>query len=262
MSISIIGGGAAGPAISSDMDKEAVHQTNSRFWDSKGNEVLGAIALPYYGAYITEESRKLFGDITGKRLLEIGCGSGESLCYLGEQAAVELWGMDISEQQIEKTKQVLAARGLSATLICSPMEAECGIPVDYFDIVYSVYAVGWTTDLEGTFRRIASYLKRGGSFIFSWSHPIHKCVAMDGGAFAFKKRYFDESWYSVTLGESTLTLCDRMLSTYINALAKAGFAIEQMIERSDETLLRNDDSDFAEKARMLPVTFVIKARKL
>jgi len=262
MSVSIIGGGAADPAVSSDISKDAVHQTNSRFWDTKGNEVLGAIALPYYGAYVSEESCKLFGDITGKRLLEIGCGSGESLCYLGEQAPAELWGMDISERQIEKAGQALAVRGLSATIICSPMEAECGIPADYFDIVYSVYAIGWTTDLEGTFQRIASYLKRGGLFIFSWSHPIHKCVAMEDDVLAFKKRYFDESWYSVTLGESTLTLCDRMLSTYINALAKAGFAIEQMIERTDETLLRNDDSDFAKKARMLPVAFVIKARKI
>ncbi len=50
--------------------------------------------------------------------------------------------------------------GLSATLICSPMEEECGIPENYFDFVYSVYAIGWTTDLEGTFRRIASYLKK------------------------------------------------------------------------------------------------------
>jgi len=262
MSISIIGGETARPAVSSNMGKDAVHQTNGLFWDTKGNEVLGATALPRYGAYISEESCKLFGNIAGKWLLEIGCGSGESLCYLGEQGAAELWGIDISRQQIEKTGQKLAARGLSATLICSPMEAECGIPADYFDIVYSVYAIGWATDLEGAFRRIASYLKQGGSFIFSWSHPIHKCVAMEGGALVFKKCYFDDSWYSLTLGDSTLTLCDRMLSTYINALAKAGFAIERMIERSDDELLRDDNSDFARKAEMLPVTFVIKAKKL
>ena len=40
------------------------------------------------------------------------------------------------------------------------MEEECGIPADYFDYVYSIYAIGWTTDLEGTFCRIATYLKK------------------------------------------------------------------------------------------------------
>ncbi|TGE36029.1 class I SAM-dependent methyltransferase, partial [Desulfosporosinus fructosivorans] len=66
------------------------------------------------------------------------------------------------------------------------------------------------------------------------------------------------------LDEGTLTLSDRKLSTYVNALAKAGFVIEQMIEQSDDEImqLRDDNSDYAKKAKMLPVTFIVKARKL
>lgn len=99
-------------------------------------------------------------------MLEIGCGDGQSLQYQGERKAAELWGMDISGKQIEKATQHLTACGLSAKLICSPMEEECNIPVDYFDFVYSIYAIGWTTDLEGTFGRIASYLKKM-AYLFS-----------------------------------------------------------------------------------------------
>ncbi|GIP25867.1 hypothetical protein J23TS9_09970 [Paenibacillus sp. J23TS9] len=260
----IIGGGEVGRAITVDMDKNSIHQTNSIFWDTKGNEILGATSLPYYGAFVSEEKCQLFGDVSGKKMLEIGCGSGQSLKYQGERNASELWGMDISENQIEKTSQLLTACGLSAKLVCSPMEEKCGIPEDYFDFVYSIYAIGWTTDLESTFCRIASYLKKDGVFIFSWSHPIHKCVVAENNMLQFKKCYFDESWYSVSLDESTLTLSDRKLSTYVNALSKAGFVIEQMIEQSDDEMLpsRGDNSDFAKKAKMLPVTFVIKARKL
>ena len=256
----IIGGGEVDVAFSVDMDKNVVHKTNSLFWDTKGNDVLGATALPLYGAFVSEEKCQLFGDVSGKRVLEIGCGSGQSLQYLGERQASELWGMDLSENQIEKTRQLLTAHGLSAQLICSPMEETCGIPEDYFDFVYSIYAIGWTTDLDSTFSRIASYLKKDGVFIFSWSHPIHKCVVAEDNKLVFKKCYFDESWYSVSLEDSTLTLSDRKLSTYVNALSKAGFVIEQMIEQSDDELIHN--SDFAKKAQMLPVTFVIKARKL
>lgn len=260
----IIGAGEVGSAITVEMDKNSIHKTNSIFWDTKGNEVLGATALPHYGAFVSEEKCQLFGDISDKKVLEIGCGSGQSLQYIGERKASELWGTDISEKQIEKTKHLLTSCGLSAKLICSPMEEECGIPENYFDFVYSVYAIGWTTDLEGTFSRIASYLKKDGVFIFSWSHPIHKCVAAENNTLAFKKSYFDESWYSVSLDEGTLTLSDRKLSTYVNALSKAGFVLEQMIEESDDEMLQSwdDNSDFAKKARMLPVTFVIKARKL
>lgn len=257
----MIGGSEVG-AIMVDIDKRSIHETNSLFWDTVGNDVLGATALPYYGAFVSEEKCHLFGDVSGKKLLEIGCGSGQSLQYLGERNASELWGMDLSENQIEKTKQLLTSHGLSAKLISSPMEEECGIPEDYFDFVYSIYAIGWTTDLEGTFRRIGSYLKKDGVFIFSWSHPVHKCVAAENDRLIFKKCYFDESWYSVTLGESTLTLSDRKLSTYVNTLAKAGFMIEQLIEESDDDIMQSRNSDFANKAKMLPVTFVIKARRL
>ena len=259
----IIGASEVGYAISVDMDKNNIHKTNSFFWSTKGNEVIGTTALPKYGAFVSEEKCHLFGDVSGKRLLEVCCGTGHSLKYHGDHKASELWGIDISEKQIEKAREYLALNGFSAKLICSPMEEDCGIPVDYFDYVYSVYGVGWTTNLEGTFCRIASYLKKDGVFIFSWSHPIHKCVAIENDALYFKKSYFDESWYSVALEGGTISLSDRKLSTYINALTKAGFAIVEMVEESDDEIIElHNGGDFAKKAKMIPVTFVIKARKL
>ena len=259
----IIGAGEIGYAISVGMDKNNIHKINSSFWDSKGNEVIGTTALPKYGAFISEEKCHLFGDVSGKKLLEIGCGTGHSLKYHGDRKASELWGIDISEKQIEKAREYLSLYGFSTTLICSPMEEDCGIPVDYFDYVYSIYGVGWATDLESTFCRIASYIKKEGVFIFSWSHPIHKCVAIENDLLSFKKSYFDESWYMVSLEGGAISLSDRKLSTYINALTKAGFTIEEMIEESDDEIIQlYKDSDFAKKAKMLPVTFVIKARKL
>lgn len=260
----IIDTGEVGVAISNDMDKNVVHKTNRFYWDTKGNDFLGAIVLPYYGAFVSEEKCQLFGDISGKKLLEIGCGNGQSLQYHGERNASELWAVDISERQIEKASRHLKSCGISAKLICSPMEEECGIPTDYFDYVYSIYAIGWTTDLESTFYRIASYLKKDGVFIFSWSHPIHRCVDKDNDRFVFNKSYFDEAWYPVAVDEGELLLADRKLSTYVNALVKAGFVIEQMVEKTDDEIIqsRDDNSDMTLRAKMFPVTFVIKARKV
>ncbi|MFV0240663.1 MAG: methyltransferase domain-containing protein [Lacrimispora sphenoides] len=259
----IIGAGEVGYAISVEMDKNNIHKTNSSFWDTKGNEVIGTTSLPKYGAFVSEEKCHLFGDVSGKKLLEIGCGTGHSLKYLGDRKASELWGIDISEKQIEKAREHLSSYDIPARLICTPMEEDCGIPADYFDYVYSIYGVGWATDLERTFCRISSYIKKDGFFIFSWSHPIHKCVAIENDSLSFKKSYFDESWYTVSLEGGAISLSDRKLSTYINALTKTGFAIEEMIEESDDEIIQlYKDSDFAKKAKMLPVTFVIKARKL
>ncbi len=59
-------------------------------------------------------------------------------------------------------------------------------------------------------------------------------------------------------------MSERKLSTYINALAKAGFGIEQMIEETDQEIiqLHDENNDLVKRAKMFPVTFVIKARKL
>lgn len=89
----------------------------------------------------------------------------------------------------------------------------------------------------------------------------------ENNRFVFTKSYFDESWYSVSpeFVQGELTLSDRKLSTYINELARAGFVIEQMIEETDNDILQLHDennNNLLKRARMFPVTFVIKARKL
>lgn len=142
------------------------------------------------------------------------------------------------------------------------MENECGIPTNYFDLVYSVYGIGWTTDLDKTFRQIYSYLKKNGVFVFSWSHPIHKCVSMEDDQLIFSNSYFDEEWYSATMGDKQIMLSNRKLSTYINALADNSFMIQKLVEDNDDDLINAEESNFSRKAKMLPVTFVIKARKV
>ena len=79
----------------------------------------------------------------------------------------------------------------------------------------------------------------------------------------FDNSYFDETWYSAPMEDKEIMLSNRKLSTYINALAQNGFMIEQLIEENDDDMFsENSVSDFEKTAKMLPVTFVIKARKL
>ncbi len=239
------------------------HQANSRFWDTIGSEFLGVVSLPHYGAFLSEEKLGLLGNLHGQRVLEIGCGNGRSLEYLAQKGALELWGMDLSRSQLARAQKYLDACSVQAKLIASPMEEECGIPHEYFDLICSVYAIGWTTDLNKTFYKINSYLKQDGIFLFSWSHPIHKCVSIEDGKLVFSNSYFDETWYSTSVKGQEFLLSNRKLSTYINSLAKNGFLVECLIEDNDEDmLLHSGQTDFAQKAGMLPVTFVIKARKI
>jgi 2-polyprenyl-3-methyl-5-hydroxy-6-metoxy-1,4-benzoquinol methylase len=112
-------------------DISNIHCMNKIYWDENGNNFLGAIVLPYYGCNtLTENELNLFGDVEGKKLLDIGCGNGESLKYHGNNKANELWGIDISKNQIEKAAKCLSESGYAAKLICGAMEDECGLPID------------------------------------------------------------------------------------------------------------------------------------
>lgn len=256
------------------MKRDEILKTNESYWNENADSWFGTTALPVYGVkFVTENELNFFGDVSGKKSLEICCGSGHSLKYHGERGASELWGVDMSSKQLENAEAYLREHGYRAKLICSPMEAELEIPTDYFDFVYSIYGIGWTTELDDTFRKIASYLKKDGTFIFSWHHPLHYCVAwsiqerkdiIEDGKFVFNKSYFDESYFKMPVDGSEIILCNRKISTYINALAKAGFAIEQLVEENDKETMEatGDISEKTRKAKMIPISFCIKARKL
>ena len=262
MKKNIIGGEVLGQSNNVEMDFNTAHQTNTEFWDTIGSDFLGATALPSWGGFLpSEDNLNLLGDLSGKRVLEIGCGKGHSLEYAASRGATDLWGIDISANQIARTNEYIESKGLSAQIICSPMEEKCGLPTDYFDVVYSVYGIGWSTDLDITFKLINSYLKDNGIFVFSWSHPIHKCVSIENGQLIFSNSYFNEQWYCADIGDKEIMLSNRMLSTYINALARNGFVIEQLVEETEKDKAIAANSDFGRKALMLPTAFVIKARK-
>jgi ubiquinone/menaquinone biosynthesis C-methylase UbiE len=246
------------------MENKTILQVNKTYWNANADSWFGVTALPEYGVqFVTENELHLFGDVTGKTMLEIGCGSGHSLKYHADRNAGELWGLDISQKQLENAEKFLAESNYFPKLICAPMEEECGIPNNYFDIVYSIYAIGWATDLEKVFHRIASYLKKDGIFIFSWKHPLHGCVIVNEGQLIFNNSYFDEEWHTQIVDCMEITLPNRKISTYINAMTDAGFIIENMIEQTNEKTLQmtGEIDDRSRKAQKLPLSFAFKARK-
>ena len=87
---------------------------------------------------------------------------------------------------------------------------------------------------------------------------------IDNNALVMNKSYFDESYFRMPVDGSEILLCNRKISTYVSALAKAGFVIEQMVEQTDDATMQaeGDMSGKAKKAKMLPISLLFKARKL
>lgn len=242
---------------------------NSNGWNQIAQTEWAGTHLPSYGPYTpTEETLCLLGDVRGKAVLELACGSGESLIWMAERGAKELWGLDISETRIEQAKSLLKIAGQKVRLFFAAMETNPGIPRSHFDIVYSIYGLGWTTNLESTIAHVQEYLKPGGQFVFSWDNPLMQCVDAVDGQYVLSRSYTEERKIEIQkMGISGLRLKNWRLSSYLNCLAEHGFLIQKVIEESaydpaEADNFREGKYYSAGKARLINPVVIVKAKKL
>jgi len=250
--------------IITDTDKGYLEE-NRAGWDQSVSNAWNGTILPDYGPYIpTEEELKLFGNMTGKKVLELACGDGRSLIYQAEQGAKELYGLDISEIQIANAKKNFEDRQINAQLFVSPMEVNPGIPLHYFDCVYSIYGIGWSLDINQVFYLVSRYLKVNGTFIFSWDNPLLPCLENQDGKYILSQSYEEEKMICISKFGMQMKLRNWKMSSYINALINNGMEIEKIVETSahyDQNSGYSDKYYSAHKAGFINHAFVIKARK-
>jgi SAM-dependent methyltransferase len=245
---------------------------NQKGWDQVAPKFYGGTALPKYGPLaVTEDDIGLIENLKDKTVLELGCGSGHTLSYLWKQKdAAELWGLDLSQEQIRFAQECLGSENIPVNLFQAAMDENPGIPEAYFDLVISIYALGWTANLQGTLAQVYSYLKPGGVFIFSWEHPAYHCLSYreDIGQYVFTRPYLQEgpehnpSWKGVEI-----VMHPRALSTYVNAVVESGLVLEKLIE-SEQNIKLAREQDHAPagwysvpRSALVPTTFIVKAHK-
>lgn len=251
------------------IDSARALATNRAGWDRVAPQFHGVTALPEYGPLSpTEASLGLLDGESNGRVLELGCGSGHSLRYLAERSAQELWGVDLSPVQIAFARETLRPWASRVRLLESPMEVDSGIPAACFDFVFSIYGLGWTTDLPTTMALVARYLRPGGVFLVSGEHPMYSCLAWNGGGYTVSTPYCDEgpreyaSWKGVQI-----VIQRRTLGTFIAEIAGAGLRIETLVETPLNPAAAKDahavpDRWYSvQRAALVPTTFIIKARK-
>jgi SAM-dependent methyltransferase len=250
-------------------ESERALSTNRAGWDRVAPKFHGGTALPEYGPLApTEDSLGLLDSKTDLCALELGCGSGHSLRYLAERGARELWGLDLSSVQIAFAQETLCPFASRVRLIESPMEVDPGIPPGHFDLVFSIYGLGWTTNLPATLELVTRYLRPGGTFLVSGEHPVYSCVEWNGTQYTISEPYFREgprehaSWKGVPIVIQRCTL-----GTFVGQIIQAGLQIEALVETPVNSALATEaHTDPARwysvaRASVMPTTLIIKARK-
>ncbi len=185
-----------------------------------------------------ETDRRLLGEIAGRRVLELGCGAGHAAVGLALRGA-RVTAVDGAVAQIDAARG-LATRHEVVVEFHQAQSAELAfIQADQIDLVLSVSALSFTSDLDRAFRQAHRVLRQGGYIALSLPHPAALC------ADEANPRLNVRPW------NDTNPVDGRWIHTadnIVTSLGRANFAVDTLIEHH--------------AGGSLPVTLAVKARRL
>ena len=212
------------------------------------------------------ELKKLLPDFQGRRVLDIGCGFGWHCVYAAEQGASYVLGTDISEKMLAAARERTALPDVEYRRMA--ME-DMDFPPDELDIVISSLAFHYTPDFDDICRRVHKCVTTGGDFVFSVEHPVFTAYGSQDWIYDGDGRrdhwpvdnYFSEGKRDAVFLSEHVVKYHKTLTTYMNALLKAGFAITGLVEpQPAEPLLRTVPGMRDELRR--PMMLLVSAKKL
>jgi len=155
----------------------AAVKTSYRYW---------APVYDYTFGWITRVGRRRTVEhinARGGRVLEIGVGTGLSLDRYAPD--VEVTGIDVSPDMLDKARQKVADKGLTNVVRISEMDARhLSFPDGYFDTVVAMYVISVVPEPERVMEEMARVCKTGGEVL------IVGHFARDKGALALVERIF------------------------------------------------------------------------
>jgi SAM-dependent methyltransferase len=155
------------------------HEAHNRaMWDAysdeyqakHGAQLAASGGLAWGTSQIPEAEFRVLGDVSGKDILELGCGAAQWSIALS-QAGARPVGLDLSERQLEHARRLMAEAGIDFPLIHGSAEA-VPLPDATFDIVFCDHGAMTFADPYRTVPEAARLLRPGGLFAFSHHSPI------------------------------------------------------------------------------------------
>lgn len=99
-----------------------------------------------------------FGDLAGKRVLDVGCGKGRFARILAEQhPRAEIWGLDISAEMLKFVPEGIHTRAGAMTEL--PFEAA------HFDAAYATESLEHAVEIDVAVGEICRVVKPGGRIV-------------------------------------------------------------------------------------------------
>ena len=215
-------------------------RANRRWWDAAAPAYLaehgadlGDADFLWCPEGLREADARLLGDVTGQRVLEIGCGSAPCARWL-RQAGADVVALDLSAGMLARAAELNRLTGLDVPLL----QADAGaLPLADASLDLACSAFGglpFVTDVEGALTEVARVLRPGGRFVASVNHPMRWPFpdSPDPEDLQVISSYFDRTPYVETdeHGNTVYAEHHRTVGDWVRAVVGSGLVLDDLLE--------------------------------
>ncbi|WP_325892528.1 class I SAM-dependent methyltransferase [Grimontia sp. NTOU-MAR1] len=199
----------------------------------------------------------MLGDIEGKKVLDLGCGSGVYADYFLRKGAESVTCLDFSVEMVDIVKNKFSDR--VSTYVQDLLE---GLPKEVkrqYDVIVCPLVIHYLKDITALFSDVYRVLKPGGSMAFSTHHPFADFECSASGNY-FDTELVQEEWNTVGTPVQ-VTFYRRPLVEITNAVTNAGLSITQISEGQVSGAIKQASPETYERLRKHPNFIFIKCQK-
>lgn len=205
---------------------------NDRFFEkySQMNRSVHGLA----GAGEWHTLQPMLPDFQGKAVLDLGCGFGWHCQYAIEQGAASVVGVDLSEKMLAVASEKTSPKIEYIRRSIEDVEFTEGS----LDVVISSLAFHYLASFDAIARKVWTWLKPGGDFVFSVEHPLFTAQGSQDWQrdaqgkiqhFPVDNYFYPGQREANFLGETVIKY-HRTLTNYFSALLQNGFEIRDVAE--------------------------------
>lgn len=245
---------------------------NRRWWDADAEgylaahgDFLGQADFVWCPEGLRESDAGLLGELAGRRVLEVGCGSAPCARWLATQGA-QVVGVDLSAGMLRYAVSAARDTGISVPLVQADA-ARLPFADSSFDLACSAFgAVPFVADSAAVMREVARVLRPGGRWVFAVTHPLRWIFPDDPGeaGLTVSQSYFDRTPYTEvdSAGNPTYVEHHRTLGDRVREITAAGLVLEDLIEPEWPPTLRREWGQWSPlRGALFPGTAIFSCRR-
>lgn len=244
-------------------NREVWTKANAEYTDRRARDAWAKDEIDW-GMFSGPESEiRALGDVAGKDVIELGCGTAYFGAWLAKRGA-RVTGLDPTPAQLETARRMQEEFDLPFTLVEASAE-DVPLPDESFDLAVSEYGASIWADPERWISEAARLLRPEGRLVFLCNSTLSILCAPDEGKVEERlQRSQADLGRMEWPGEDDGVNYHLAHSEWIRVLRKHGFEIEALHERlAPASTTDHEYYDFvpADWARRWPAEEIWVARK-